>query len=100
MKKSIFDLTFKEGAALDLEIRKTSYYKQYVKGYILAICIAVLFNVGLISGVLSDKSVTPALIMIGTIIVVCFVSLITLIFWFKRFDLMRLYFEEKNKEKN
>lgn len=97
MKKSIFDLTFKEGVALDLEIRKTSYYKQYLKGFILTICMLVLLGSGFIGVAFTDETVSPALKTISIIVLLGFASIMSLLFWFKRFDLMKKYFEEKNK---
>jgi len=95
MKKSIFDLTFKEGVELDLEIRKTSYYKQYLKGYILIICFLVLLGAGFIGYLSFDDTISSSLKVISMIILLGFTSLICLNFWFKRFDLMKIYFDEK-----
>ena len=97
MKKSIFDLSFKEGVALDYEIRKTSYYKQYLKGFILTICMLLVLGGGLICGLFTDETVSPTLMIITIIVMIGFASLMSLIFWFKRFDLMKQYYEEKNK---
>lgn len=99
MKKSIFDLTFEEGVKVDLEIRKTSYYKQYLKGFILTICMLLLLGGGLIGGLFSDENVSSSIIIISIIVMIGFASLMSLIFWFKRFDLMKQYYEEKNSEK-
>lgn len=97
MKKSIFDLTFKEGVSLDLEIRKTSYYKQYLKGFILTMCMLLLLGSGFIGVTFADETVSPALKTISIIVLLGFASIMSLLFWFKRFDLMKKYFEEKNK---
>jgi len=97
MKKSIFNLTFKEGVALDLEIRKTSYYKQYLKGFTLTLCMLLLLGSGFIGVAFTDETVSPALKTISIIVLLGFASIMSLLFWFKRFDLMKQYFEEKNK---
>ena len=97
MKKSIFDLTFKEGVALDLEIRKTSYYKQYLKGFIITMLILILLGSGFIGVTIADETVSLAIKTISIVILIGFASINLLIFWFKRFDLMKQYFEEKNK---
>lgn len=99
MKKTIFDLTFNEGVKLDLEIRKTSYYKQYLKGFILTICMLLVLGVGLISGLFSDETISSSIIIVSMILIIGFASLMCLIFWFKRFDLMKQYYELKNSEK-
>ena len=97
MKKSIFDLTFKEGAALNLEIRKTSYYKQYLKGFIITMLLLILLGSGFIGVTIADETVSLAIKTISIVILIGFASINLLIFWFKRFDLMKQYFEEKNK---
>jgi len=99
MKKSIFDLSFKEGVELNLEIGKTSYYKQYVKGFLLSICMLLLLGGGLICGLFTDESVSSTIIFISIIIVIGFASLMCLLFWFKRFDLMKQYHDDKIEQK-
>ena len=98
MKKSIFNLSFKEGVALNLEIGKTSYYKQYVKGFILSICLLLVLGFGLIGGLFFDETVSATVTIISVLILIGFASLMCLLFWFKRFDLMKQYYDEKNEK--
>lgn len=94
MKKSIFDLSFMEGFKLQLNVSKTSYYRQYVKNYILTIFIVALVSFSYIKYISkADENLST----ICYIIIFCFVGLTGMICSYKRFDLMKQYFEEKNK---
>ena len=97
MKKTIFDLSFKEGVELNLKIGKTSYYKQYVKGFLLSVFMLLLLGGGLVCGLFSDQSISSSTIFVSIMILIGFASLMCLLFWFKRFDLMKLYHDEENK---
>ena len=57
----------------------------------------LLLGSGFIGVVFTDETVSPALKTISIIIMLGFASIMSLLFWFKRFDLMKQYFEEKNK---
>lgn len=90
MKKTVFDLSFNEGKKIDKELHKTSYYKQYVRGYGLCTLLTLIIGCDLIGAF--DKSVPATMVMIG------FVSVNTLLFLFKRFDLVKEYYETKKEE--
>ena len=107
MKKSIFSLTYKEGKELDKKMRKTSYYKQYLKVFLLEIVLFDLFVgffIGWTSEGIEEKvgSVASEIFSTSAIIVVLgFVAISAMLFGFKRFDLIKQYYEdtkEKNKE--
>lgn len=95
MKKTIFDLSFAEGKKVDSELKKTSYFKQYLNGYTLITAILVFFGsfvLGYFSGT-ENVSVEAFALLFG--ILIGFLALLTLLFWFKRFDLVKKYYEEK-----
>lgn len=96
MKKSIFDLNYEEGIKLDKELRKTSYFRQY---YIIN-CVSISFIVIMLIALLLSKEITEAITALYFLIAVCFASIIYLIFNFKRFDLIKKYYDEKNKNKD
>ena len=102
MKKSIFDLTYKEGKEIDKAMRKTSYYKQYLTEYLLTIAIFAFilgFSIGFVSASDSVNSQMIELIdEIAIIIGAGFVAIISILFAFKRFDLVKKYYEEKVKK--
>ena len=90
MKKTIFDLKNTEGIKLDFEMRKTSYYRQYLISYIFSFLIlAIGFVIGIIYLPEND---------LVSIIILCFMALITLLFMFKKFDLLKEYYNSKNEK--
>ena len=102
MKKSVFDLTYKEGKEVDRAMRKTSYYKQYLTQYAL-IVVVYAFVMGLMIGIASsitsfDPHIADLIEISGIIITVGFLAVICLLFAFKRFDLVKKYYEEKVKK--
>lgn len=99
MKKTIFDLKYEEGRKVDMELRKTSYFKQYILGYAISICMLILIGSGLIfSFSMEESTVTDSYLIIPIMIMVGFASLFTLLFWFKKFDLIKKYYEEKSEK--
>lgn len=101
MKKSIFDLTRKEGVQVDKELRKTSYYKQYVLGYLYVVLMLLLLGVILpsIGSDIENVTLSTDTELILFSVTIGFASLLSLLFYFKRFDLVKKYYEEKcNKE--
>lgn len=80
---------------MNLEIGKTSYYKQYINGFILSICMLLILEIGLISGLFFDETVSATVTIICMLILIGFASLMCLLFWFKRFDLMKQYYDDK-----
>ena len=96
MKKTIFDLSYEEGKKLEKEIKKTSYYNQYrMIGY----CSITIMVIILVSSFFSEELTAPSenffsLFTLG------FMILIFLLYNFKRFDLMKMYYDEKQREKN
>jgi len=95
MKKSIFGLSYEEGIKLDKELKKTSYFRQY---YLINI-VSVSFIVLILIAILFSKDLNDSTINICFLIAIGFVSIIYLIFNFKRFDLIKLYYDENRKEK-
>ena len=104
MKKSIFDLTTKEGKNLDKNFRKTSYYKQYLKVYLLEIGLYALiagFAIGWTSAGIEDE-INPTVSEIFTtsafIVMIGFIAISAMLFGFKKFDLLKKYYEEKEEK--
>lgn len=102
MKKTVFDLSSEEGKKIDKELRCTSYYKQYLVGYIATILFIFFMYIVVtslhefINPIISEDTFSLICIMILS----GFVALISLLFWFKRFDLVKKYYGEKySKEK-
>lgn len=101
MKKTVFDLSLEEGKKIDKEIRKTSYFKQYIGGYIFTILFllfAYLLGTGLYmfdNPTYNEETVT-IIYSIGIIIIGSAMSIAILLFWFKKFDLIKKYYDEKN----
>ena len=102
MKKSIFDLTREEGKKIDKEMRKTSYYKQYLMEYLLTIMIFAFILGSSIGFVSANDSISSQMIeMLDEICIVLglgFIAVISILFAFKRFDLVKKYYEEKVKK--
>ncbi len=99
MKKNVFELSYKEGKKIDRELRKTSYYKQYATGYMFSMICLIILSLTFAPALYTTEAttielITPAMIIIG------FASLFTLIYWFKRFDLVKQYVESKNEKKD
>ena len=98
MKKTVFDLKFEEGKKLDTELRKTSYFKQYILGYAISLIMLILAVSGLIFSLsIEESAVTDFYLITSIMIMIGFASLFTLLFWFKRFDLIKKYYDEKSK---
>lgn len=95
MKKTVFDLTYKEGKKIGKEMRKTSYYKQYQLGYsIYALMLILIAFITMFS-----DSIDIDIKEIYYVIFFGFLAIMSLLFWFKQFDLFKKYYEEKyNKE--
>ena len=96
--KGIFDLNFKEGINLDLKIKKTSYYKQYLKGYIVSTIILFIIGLTAIADLFVDYEKNSVAICLAFIILGGFLSILVLLFTFKRFDLIKDFYEETKKE--
>ena len=45
-----------------------------------------------------DETVSATVTIISVLILIGFASLMCLLFWFKRFDLMKQYYDEKNEK--
>ncbi len=99
MKKSIFDLDYKEGKKIDKELRKTSYYKQYLKEYIMIMCVLMFVSGSILGWIGADESIDSSLyemfFSIGLIIATGFFAVISIIFGIKRFNLVKQYYDEK-----
>lgn len=100
MKKTIFDLSYEEGKKVDAELRKTSYFKQYATGFMISIVLLVflscieLFVLALFENTISD-TLYQALPAVSIVIMIGFAILFLLLFFFKRFDLVKQFYEEK-----
>lgn len=103
IKKSIFDLTFKEGKEVEKAMRKSSYYKQYLIQFLLSDFVIIVFACWIISHFsgsnLDDAFMNEAVQGIVFIIALGFIAIIELLFEFKRFDLVKMYYKEKNEDK-
>ncbi len=103
MKKTVFDLDYKEGRKIDKELRKTSYYKQYLKEYIGIMCVLMVVSGFLLGWIGADDSIDSSLyemfFSIGLIIAAGFFSLISIIFGIKHFNLVKQYYDEKYANK-
>lgn len=100
MKKTIFDLSLQEGKQIDKEISKTSYFKQYVGGYIFTIIFLVfVYFIGTALYVFDNptyqEETANVIYSIGLIIIGSAMAIGLLLFWFKKFDLIKKYYEEK-----
>ena len=95
MKKTIFDLKFEEGKKLDKELHKTSYFKQYTRGYIFSLLVLIFMGFGVITSLAPEEATSSTYLIVPIMIMVGFGSLFTLLFWFKRFDLIKDYYEKK-----
>ena len=94
MKKTVFDLSLKEGKKIDKEIRKTSYFKQYIKGYIFTILFLIfVYFLGTGLYVFDNPTYQEAtanlIYSIGIIIIGSTMAISMLLFWFKKFDLIK-----------
>lgn len=100
MKKTIFDLTLEEGKKIDKEIRKTSYFKQYVSGYIFtALFLLFIYFLGtglyIFHNPAYQEETANVINSVGLIIIGSSMAISSLLFWFKKFDLIKKYYEEK-----
>lgn len=103
MKKSIFDLSLEEGKKLENEVRKTSYFKQYVGGYIFtAIFLIFVYFLGtglyMFDNPTYQEETANLIDSIGIIIVGSLTAISALLFWYKRLDLIKKYYDEKNEK--
>ena len=103
MKKTVFDLDYKEGRKIDKQLRKTSYYKQYSLQYIIGIIVLFICVMSVLSDVMLSSSIdsnTKDIVWcVSVIILLCFVALISIIFGIKRFNLVKQYYDEKYANK-
>ena len=98
MKKTVFDLNYEEGRKIDMELRKTSYFKQYILCYLLSLGTLILIGSGFIfTSLMIESDVTDFYLTTHLMIITGFSLLFTLLFGFKRFDLIKKYYEEKSK---
>lgn len=100
--KSIFKLNKKEWKKLEKELRKSYFYRQYIIEFIVGIIFFSFvcgFFLGRISGLeYLNKSTKDMYISIGVIIFFGFITILAILFAFKKLDLLKKYYEE-NKEK-
>ena len=99
MKKNVFELSYKEGKKVDKELRKTSYYKQYANGYMFSMICLIILSITFAPALYTTEATTMELIT-PIMIIIGFASLFTLIYWFKRFDLVKQYVEAKAEKEN
>lgn len=92
MKKTIFDLKYSDGIKLDKELKKTSYFQQYFASVCLSVWILCVGGIVSITNCIE----TGADITIPVVLLAGFASLIVLLFRFKRFDLIKEYYNSKN----
>lgn len=103
MKKSVFNLTKKEFKAIDKEMRKISYFKQYYLIYILSILLLIFAGmIGVLvycegGKELFDEKTLNIILSCAIILLGFFASLMALISGFKRFDLVKKYYDEVKK---
>lgn len=98
MKKSVFELTRKEGKKVDKRLRKTSYFRQYLLEFALTIMI-LAFVIGFLLGYVdANESIDSNLLeMFNALIIIIgfgFIAVVSILFAFKRFDLVKKYYEE------
>lgn len=98
MKKSIFDLTKEETKKINLELIRTSYFQRYILSYFLVVLVSTLFGIfiTIISDFDKDMILDEGMAML---VIVLFIAIITILFLFKMFDLMKEYYEQKGYEK-
>ena len=96
--KNIFELTNQEGQKVDFEAKKTSYCKQYRMFYLVSCFILLLtfIYVSFIYFQFTDLPYSQLLYGIAIAIILSFFALIFMLFNFKRFDLIRDFYNEKN----
>ncbi len=87
MKKSIFDLNYKEYVKIEKELMKSSYYKRYLLINLVDIVAILIFAIGIGSNSKIDSNIL--------IILFCFISLIIWKFVMRRMDLAKKYYDEK-----
>lgn len=97
MKKTIYDLNKQEGTKLDLEIRKTSYFKQYTLNFGISVIALIIIAWGSILWLedMNAENIIPIVITITA----GFLMFYCLIYEFKRFDLIKDYYEKKKDKK-
>lgn len=99
MKKTIFDLSLEQGKKIDKEIRKTSFFKQYIGGYVFTILFLLfvyLIGTGLymFDNPTYQEETANLINSIGIIIIGSAMAISILLFWFKKFDLIKKYYDE------
>ena len=94
--KSIFELSYSEGRKIDAEVKKTSYYKQYLRIYIVCY-IELIIGLMILVGLCSSTGFSQ-LYAIGLIILISAFAIITMLFQFKKLNLINQYYYE-NKVK-
>ncbi len=91
--KSIFELSYSDGRKIDAEVRKTSYYKQYLKIY--TVCyIELIIGLMILVGICSATEFSQ-LYAIGLTILISAFAIISILFQFKRLNLINQYYYEK-----
>ena len=94
MKKSIFDLNYKEGKKIIKELRKSSYCKQYLLSCLL--CIVAFFILSAILPFIVTDDVIINIVMPISLLMFGFFSILTMfIFGIKQLDLTKKYYDEK-----
>ena len=94
--KSIFELSYSEGKKIDAEVRKTSYFKQYLIIYIVCY-ITLIIGFLILTGICTATEFSQ-LYAIGLTILISAFAIITILFQFKRMNLINQYYYE-NKVK-
>lgn len=96
MKKSIFVLTFEEIKKVDIKLRGSGYFKLYTLCYAISLITLFLVGVALCFAVSIGELLAEDYYLI---LLICFCILFTLLYFFKRFELIKQYYEEEKNEK-
>lgn len=104
MKKSIYDLSRTELKTVFKEFRKTHYYKRYLMEYMsLNIIFILVASFTLCWFFYCDNNcsqIVDLLSGLGYILVVGIFLIIDVLFIFKKYDLLKSYYEEKKAKRN
>ena len=85
--KSIFELSYSDGRKIYAEVRKTSYFKQYLGIYIYCY-IALTIGFLILTGICSVTEFSQ-LYAIGLTILISAFAIITMLFQFKKMNLRK-----------